>query len=370
MQNKSRVLFGITTFSHTELGLQEMYGLRELGFTCDSFEYGARKKYTSTIARAYIILLNSLKLLVKSYAFNPDFIYLNSRIDFKGSVRDFITILIIKIFYFKRVIFLIKTHGSDLEVLQTRKTFYRTIVFPYLKRRVNAWLFLSKEELNWVVSYNLLASNKVFITKNIVRSDIFQTDPEFRKNHHIPDDHKILFFAGRMIRQKGIHDVVEAFESFRKKYKSILIMVGDGEEFEMVKEKIKELGIEQLVVLPGWISEEKVAYFTANSQVLIFPTYFPEGFPMALFNAVGAGLAILTTPTRAALDYLKEPDNCLWVEPKSAGSIESALVRLFDHPAMICDMHKNNKLLAEQFSRIQVATELSEILALLRTIPA
>ena len=47
---------------------------------------------------------------------------------------------------------------------------------------------------------------------------------------------------------------------------------------------------------------------------------------MVIFNAAAAGLPIITTRIRAAADYLKEPDNCLWVEPRSpdllAGKID------------------------------------------------
>ena len=169
---------------------------------------------------------------------------------------------------------------------------------------------LSNEELKWIDSNKLINRNRLFLTKNIVRTEMFQIDPYFRKTFNIPEDHKILLFAGRMIRKKGIHDIIDAFENFIKKHKAILIMVGDGEELEKIKFKIEDLKIKSHIILPGWVNEEKVAYFPANSDILIFPTYYPEGFPMALFNAVGAGLSILTTPTRAALDYLKEPENC------------------------------------------------------------
>ncbi len=367
MQNRGRLLFGITTFSHTELGLSEMHGLCDLGYACEVFDYGARKNFDSIPARAYIILLNSLKLLVKAYKFKPNYIYLNSRLDYKAPFRDFITILIIKLFYFNRVFFLIKLHGSELEVLQTRKIFYKKVVFPFLKRYVDGWLFLSNEELKWVVSNNLLNKNKLFLTKNIVRTAGTQNDPDFRDNFNIPLDHKILLFAGRMIKQKGVHDIIDAFENFSKKNKAILIMVGDGEEFENLKSRIEFLKIENLVRLPGWVDEEKVAYFTVNSDILIFPTYFPEGFSMALFNAVGAGLSIITTPIRAASDYLKEPENCLWVQPKSGKSIETALSLLFDNPNLMLEMKRNNKQLSLQFSKSQVAKELSFMLEAVKT---
>jgi glycosyltransferase involved in cell wall biosynthesis len=362
MQNQGRILFGITSFSHTELGLREMYGLRDLGYTCDRFEFGAKKHYESIPARAWIILLNALNLLIRAYQFKPDFIYLNSRLDFKGPVRDFITILFIRIFYYKKVFFFIKSHGSDLEVLQTRKFIFRKIIFPYLNRQVNAWLFLSNEELQWITNRHLLNPDRLFLSKNIIHTEQFLQDPGFRKQYNIPEDHKILLFAGRMIREKGIFDIVDAFAGFPQQHKATLIMVGDGEEFTKLKAAIENRNIKGRIILPGWLSEDEVASFTANSDILIFPTYFPEGFPMALFNAAGAGLSIITTPTRAALDYLKEPDNCLWVEPKNPASVTSALEKLYNFPGLMNAMSQNNRQLANLFSQQQVARELSSML--------
>jgi glycosyltransferase involved in cell wall biosynthesis len=350
------------TISHTEITLDEMTGLQKLNYICDKFEYGANKKYTSIFHRSYILLLNAFKLLIKAYKFKPDYIYINSRLEFIGSARDFATILFIKIFYFTKIHFVIKSHGSDLEVLQTKKFFFRKIVFPFLKRYVSAWLFLSNEELEWIVSNNLIEERKLFRTKNIVRIEKFKIDQNFRNKFSIPEDYKILLFVGRIIKQKGIHDVIDAYARIKVKNKVILIIVGDGEELDAIKEKIENLNIKNDVIVIGWVDEEQATYFTSNSDILIFPTYFPEGFPMALFNSVGAGLSIVTTPLRAALDYLKEPRNCLWVQPESSNSIESAVNRLLNDSNLMNEMRQNNKEDALLFTKDPVSKELSSIL--------
>lgn len=366
MANNMRVLFGIPTKSHIEITLDELYGLEELGYVCDQFEYGGRNSYKSSIARFYIIFVNAIKLLLKTYKFKPDFIYLNSRVEFVASVRDFITILILKLFYYKKVEFLIKSHGSDVEVLQTNRLFFKKVIFPFLRRHIRGWLFLSREELNWIISNKLLDDNKVFLAKNIVRVDKFHVDNNFKKKFNIPFENKILLFVGRIIKEKGIHYVIDAFAEIRGMYKVTLIIVGDGEELDAVKDKINSLNIKEDVMLTGWIDESLVTYYTSNSDLLIFPTYFPEGFPMALFNSMAAGLSILTTPIRASLDYLQEPNNCLWVEPQSSISIKNGLIRLLNDEDLMKQMRKNNKQKVHLFSRNFVSEELSNILTTIK----
>lgn len=362
MDIKTRVLFGITTKSHTEIALDEMYGLQDLGYTCDQFEFGGKKNLKSSITRFFIIMLNTFNLLFKTYQFKPHFIYLNSRLEYLGSARDFVTIIIIKALYFRKVHFIIKSHGSDLEVLKTDFFIFKKIIFPYLKRYVRAWLFLSKEELNWITNQNLLNEETLFLTKNIVRQEKFKLDAGFRQKFNIATDTTILLFVGRIIKEKGIHYVIDAFATIKENRNVFLIIVGDGEELEEVKNSIERLNLAEKVLLTGWVNETEVAYYTANSDVLVFPTFFPEGFPMALFNSMAAGLSIITTPTRAAVDYLNSPDNCLWVEPKSSTSITIALNKLLDNKLLMQQMSLKNKIKTDLFTKKYVSNELSEIL--------
>lgn len=366
MSEQTRVLFGITTKAHSEIGLDEMYGLQELGYACDQFEYGGKQDVNSAIGRLYVIFSNAIKLLVQTYKFNPNFIYINSRVEHIASARDFITIMLIKVFYLRKVHFLIKSHGSNLEVLETENFFYKKMVFPALKRNVRAWLFLSTEELRWIVSRNLLKKNTLYLTKNIVRSDKFKTDSRFRSKQNIPEDHTILLFVGRIIKEKGLDYVIDAFAAIKDKHKVYLIIVGDGEDLITIKDKIAQLNIGKEILVTGWINEAEVAYYTSNSDVLIYPTFAPEGLPMALFNSLAAGLSVITTQTRAAFDYLEEPNNCLWVQPRSALSIAEALEKLLSNADLMEQMQINNKQKARLFTKSFVSHELSAILNSIR----
>ncbi|MEO9146708.1 MAG: glycosyltransferase family 4 protein [Ginsengibacter sp.] len=362
MDEHNRILFGITKQSHTEMGLDEMRGLQKLGYQCDQFEYAGNKESKSTIARFYLVIRNAIKLLIKTYQFKPDYIYFNSRLEDIACKRDFITIFILRSFYYKKVLLLIKSHGSEPEVLQTQKLFYKRILFPFLKRNVKGWLFLSTEELNKIKSDKSLNDNNIFLTKNIVSLERFKKEKNFRNDLHIPADYKILLFVGRLIKEKGIHYIIDAFAEIKMEYKTILIIVGDGEETENIKAKIALLNLEKEVILTGWIKESEVDYFTSNSDLLIFPTFFSEGFPMALFNSLAAGLPIVTTQTRAAIDYLKEPDNCLWVQPRSSDSIKTAIIKLLNDDCLTKQMQENNIKKSYLFTQEVVAKELSSIL--------
>jgi glycosyltransferase involved in cell wall biosynthesis len=362
----SRILFSIPSQSHVGLALDEMEGLRDLNYTCDGFTYAAKDGYESFFKRIYIVIVNAFALIKKAKEFKPDVIYFNSRLEMRAGIRDFITLLILKIFYSQKVILVLKSHGSEIDVFESDKYVIRRIVMPFLRNNINAWLFLSSEERNELIAKSFLPADKIFITKNIVRIDQFIPDSTFKNRLNIPADNKILLFVGRIIRDKGIFDVVEAFNKIQSLYKTTLIIVGSGEDSAELENYIATNNLTDKVILTGWITEGEVVEYYANSNMLLFPTYCSEGFPMALFNSIAAGLPVVTTAIRAATDFLTEPENCLWVKPKSGNDVAKAVTRLLENDALVASMSANNKVKAKLFCKAQVCKEIAETLQCLK----
>jgi glycosyltransferase involved in cell wall biosynthesis len=140
----------------------------------------------------------------------------------------------------------------------------------------------------------------------------------------------------------------------------MLLCVGDGPARASAESEINRLGLSKQVRFFGYVTEAEAAEFYANSTMLVFPTYHYEGFPMVIFNAAAAGLPIITTRIRAAADYLSEPENCLWVKPRSPGHLAEAMLALLAKSDERKKMSANNKLLVERFSAEIVTREYLE----------
>ena len=362
MMARPRILISLPTKHHVEIALDEVTGLRELGYPCGSFNYAAKRGYDSKLGRLIVVFKNAFDLIKLAREFQPDIIYLNSRLEILAVIRDFLTVGLVKAFYRKKLYFVIKSHGSDIELLEDRRYLIKKIILPFLKKNISGWLFLSSEEKENINAIGYLDREKIFVTKNVVRVGQFEKDPGFKNRNNIPHYHKILLFVGRIITEKGIFEVIDAFAKVNLKYRSTLIIVGDGPQFEVVKKRIREKGLTaDNVILTGFIPEKEVVAYYSNADILVFPTFFAEGFPMALFNAVGAGLAIVTTRIRAANDFLSEPENCFWVKPKNAGQVYTKLDELLQSEALMESMRINNIQTAKQFSGSRIAVELGEV---------
>lgn len=72
-----------------------------------------------------------------------------------------------------------------------------------------------------------------------------------------------------------------------------LYLLGDGEEKELLKEKIKNYNIESNVIMPGFVSSSEVENYMLKSDIYIM-TSIKECFPMVLLEAYSCGLPAIS----------------------------------------------------------------------------
>jgi glycosyltransferase involved in cell wall biosynthesis len=174
----------------------------------------------------------------------------------------------------------------------------------------------------------------------------------------LPADRPLLLFIGRFIPAKGLLDVILASGLLRDDgIKFLLMCVGDGPTRAEAEALTAKLELQSSVRFFGYLPEEQTQTFYAHSTMLLFPTYHIEGFPMVIFNAAANGLPIITTRIRAAADYLCEPDNCLWVDPKNPGMLAEKMGHLLHDAKLRSAMAENNRALAQSFSAEIVTAE-------------
>jgi len=354
---KRKILIGIPPVSHVILGLDELSGLEELGYSCRQIPYSRNKWNISTINRVYGVMLNAFKVLIQLYKQKPDILYLNSRLDVNGSLRDAFSVFLFRCLYFRSLKIVIKSHGSDLSVLEKKAFVFKNFAVPILISKVDAWLFLSQDEVADVCKIKPEFKGKVFVTFNIIDPQRSVYSKSFQQKYNLPKDKFKFLYVGRMVYEKGVFAILDGIAKFQKKEDCIFVMVGNGEELENLKLKAAELGISNNVIFTDFIEEVECDHFYANTDALVFPSH-DEGFAMALFKSVVTGLPIITTQIRAAKDQLNAPDNCLWVDGKSGDSVASALKKIYENEHLRNSMRENNIKLGEKFTKLKVCEDM------------
>lgn len=327
---------------------------RELGKATDvfPFHFGRKTEHEDTFHRITTRLCDLVYFIRDLRTIKPDIVHLNSAFTKRALLRDPWYILIARLFGCP---IFIKYHGSDATLLGGSSPFWRTLTSFCVRHSTGIGVLSSEEKNNFLKAG--FAGDNIFVVKNTVDHSKFKSSPT------IPPDAKArLLFISRLIPSKGLLDVIRAFAIVLKAKNNIeLICVGDGPELPKAREVTRELGIEQNVIFTGLVSEEKTREYYLGSTILVFPTAHGEGFSMVIFQSVAAGLPIITTRIRAAADYLTEPDNCLWVEPRNPEMLAQKITYLLDHPEIMANMSQKNRGIAQKFGPEQTAREYLQI---------
>lgn len=120
--------------------------------------------------------------------------------------------------------------------------------------------------------------------------------------------HRVLVL-NRLSPQKNLPALVEAttrHQDLLRASSAHIVIAGDGELMETLRSTITENGITDLISLPGWI-DDKDGLIAAAHTLLV--TSSNEGGPLTLYEALLAGIRVVSTPVGAASDVLVDDPN-------------------------------------------------------------
>jgi len=160
----------------------------------------------------------------------------------------------------------------------------------------------------------------------------------------------VVLYVGRLQREKGVLDLVKAFPEVIQASGAVLWLVGDGPDRAACESLADQLGIKENVSLLGYLTGEALLKTYERATVFAFPSYWPEGFPTVLSEAMAAGLPIVTTATRGAVDHLHDPGNALFVPPRDPDALADAINSLIQDGELAWRMGEANREKVKDFA--------------------
>jgi glycosyltransferase involved in cell wall biosynthesis len=148
----------------------------------------------------------------------------------------------------------------------------------------------------------------------------------------IPADAPVLGFVGRLTRDKGIPDLVEAFNRLLENVPDArLLLVGWFDESEDALSLYQRARVEAhpRIIRTGFVADP-APYYRAM-DLLVLPTW-REGFPNVVLEAAASGLPVVSTFTTGARDAVLPAITGLLVPPGDPHALAEALLALIEHP--------------------------------------
>lgn len=304
---------------------------------------------TSLMTRILQVTSTATRFKKLSAAEKYDIIHLNTSFELRSLLRDSYTLFRLS----SQKVFL-KFHGSNLGLLSSANPFIRMLL-QFVIRRASGVGVLSDEERDAFASAGFDES-KVFVVKNAVTNAMF---PRVSNSGGGPAR---LLFVSRLVQTKGLEDSIRALKILIDEGRDVVMdVLGSGEAKEPAERLAEELSITARVRFHGHVDEESVSRFYASSDILVFPTFHDEGFPMVIFGSLGFGIPIVTTKIRAAADYLKDGHNCIFCNAHDPQSVAQGVARILQDRSLAEEMRAQNQELARAFVPEKLASEYLDI---------
>lgn len=157
-----------------------------------------------------------------------------------------------------------------------------------------------------------------------------------------------FLFVGRIVKDKGINELVEAFMQVRKNTKARLILVGS---FEDDLDPINDFTRNQIFTCDDIIyagpqyGKDLLAYYAA-SDCSVFPSY-REGFPNTVLEAGAMGLPSIVTDINGSREIIETGKNGLIIQSKNTDELTNAMTQMIKDSEMREKMSKEARPMIE-----------------------
>ena len=171
-----------------------------------------------------------------------------------------------------------------------------------------------------------------------------------------------ILLMSLFIEGKGIFIAAEVAQSLIKNgyHNFQLILAGDGPLLPEVRNLITENGISEYVSTPGYVRGTEKEEILGNSHIFLFPTQLQEGCPIVIMEAMGAGLAIVSTPRGAIPSLIKEGKNGFICDGHNPNVFYEAVRKLLDNRELLNRMRETNRKEAEENYEVEEYTRRME----------
>lgn len=250
---------------------------------------------------------------------------------------------------------LMEEKGSKMKLLK---------IIEKLTYSFSTKVFINSNGLyNYIIDNNFASKNKLKVigngSSNGVDVDYFSPEKisEIEKTAlklslGILEDDFTFIFVGRIVTDKGINELVEAFDSVCSTYKTIkLLLVGEQESnLDPLNEKTLNLIRDNNKIIETGFQKD-IRPYLAISNVLVFPSY-REGFPNVIMQAGAMGLPVIASNINGCNEIIVEGKNGMLIPLKDKYSIEKALIQIIDDKSFYLNLKSNTRsMIITRFDR-------------------
>ena len=285
------------------------------------FQVGSEGRQEGPLRRASRLASSFVEFAFFLLRSRPAIVHLNPSLESKALWRDSIYLLISRLLAC-RVVFQI--HGGAIPEEFFRGHRVRNAIVRRVLRSADAVVLLSHLE------YRLYRKFDSRVRLEVIANAINPSRLLGASTHRAATRQPLrLAYLGRLIASKGIFEIIEALRQLRdRRVSAKLSIAGSGPDESRLRTFVEHLGLNDCVTFRGPLFNEDKDRLWRDTDIFVFPTYFPEGMPYALLESMAAGAVPVTCPIGAIPEVIQDEVHGILIPPRDPVAITDALQQL------------------------------------------
>lgn len=204
--------------------------------------------------------------------------------------------------------------------------------------------------------------SKVITLHNGVRTERFQKmctndeKRELRNKLEIPQNNTVIIFVGRIVEEKGVRELIQAFHELEHEEATLLIIgsanfgVESDTSYEEVIKRLADKETRQ-IVFTGFVPHMELYRYYSIADIAVVPSLFQDPAPLVCIETLATGTPLVATRVGGIAEYAGE--ECSILIDNDAYFVENlskTIDHLIEHPELRLQMGEKGRLHAEKFS--------------------
>lgn len=192
-----------------------------------------------------------------------------------------------------------------------------------------------------------------FNLDKVIYNSIDFTQVKHKAQEFVPVEDNYLLFVGKLVKAKGIFELLDAYKQLldEKKINHALVFVGDGEDREQLYTQVKNYGLTDKVFFKGFVTNPYP--YIATAKLLILPSY-SEAMPYVMLEAAAVNTPFLSSDFPSASEFY-DGDNIFHKgdnETEFINNLKDKIIQLLIKPSGnikgdVLERLRTEKILAE-----------------------
>ncbi|MEO9890994.1 glycosyltransferase family 4 protein [Aurantibacter sp.] len=221
------------------------------------------------------------------------------------------------------------------------------ILYRRALKKNKAIVFQNKDDLQLFLDNKIVTNNQSLhvVNGSGINLDRFSFTPKTKSNQ----DGVKFVIVGRLLKEKGFQYFMNAAKQLKSAYPKaefhIIGGVPGNNSSAISKSELNDLNTQGIIIYHG--VTHNVPELISQMDVFVLPTYYREGVPRSILEALSTGLPVITTNTPGCKETVIENVNGFLIPPKDEENLVKALKKFLDNPKVINKMSIESRKLAE-----------------------